>query len=834
MTEILDSNSTSINYLKSFYIATREGLGELLSRALQTESTDWATLLTDIIAISAALGALALPISLSVIEATRSRYKSPTLLSIYTEISKTDPQKINRLLFGTLTFSLILKLTIFSKIIDFSYLLPLIFVLVIFFSVTILKLYRHLRFTYLLMSNINNIRDDLLKRIENSIPDVPAEPNDTAKNKKPKRKRKLEKYSPEVTAALMEIETYDICSTPSKRDIEKRLRNILYIQSSNVSDPRSEAFMQDILGAFPRMMAETETSREIDIYQSISGLYLYLISKTVIASSKFSHHLDEAIRISRFREQSLPPYGQFCGNGHIFLSCFFIKKPRRDSYAKLFDHFKKLLWNAQHKTPENIPSILSGADNLLLGTGYDEDPSYIFHYNIDGLWEYKKGRDITNLIKSCVNRKITIEELEHKLLTEIKPAIHEFTTQRTPNIDIEKLEKDITDTIDTIVTSIASKEISDAIEIETLQTLGQLLEKNPDVIIKCRESKNPAGAKSFNIGRPIVPSSLSACINALIQEKHFMLNFSIEETLEFKIVDAIGVLIVYELWKDFIFSTPIRKQDEYINSLRIPDCSIRESKSAHNRVEILEKSFEKILSNRIVSEKLNLLEEQKEFLRSLTKMLCEALKEKTSQTTQNKIRNNPLDPEQLDRYRSEIVNGWKDSQALLLFKQVRLCKCKSFTFKLNSPRESFLADTNVHYEFNGIGRNLLETYVANLVNRLMQRKGLDPSTSSPSPSGSMILLSRTALKKLEKDGYTYENGKLIWPSKKHEVPFYHINSKTSLYYNVCKDEKILDVNFGDNTEGYPMTIGHNDNNEIEIETFIRFNFDLAENLSLET
>lgn len=832
MSEILDLLSDVWEYLKYFYRAIRKASETVLSKSLQTESTDWATLLTDVIAVSAALGALALPLSLSVIEATRSRYKSPTLLSIYTEVSRTNPQKINRLLFGTLTFTLFLKLALLSNVINFVYLIPVIFALVVFFSATILELYRHLSFTYRLMSNVNLIRYDLLDRLEKSIPDVLATSETGIEINKIGKKRKLERYNSQVVAALIELETYDICSMPSKRDIEERLKKILYKQSSNLSVPRSEEFMQDVLGAFPRMMAEVETSRELDIYQSVSGLYLYLLSKAVIASNNFSHHLDEAIRISRFREQSLPPYGQFCRNGRIFLNCI-LRKPNRDTYAILFEHFKKLLWNALHTNPENIPEILSNADNLLFGTGYDEDPSYALHYSIDGLWEYKKSRDITKAIKACLDKKITTEELERNLLNDFKPAIIEFSKQRTPSVDVESLEKKIADAISEVVASIASREISAAIEIETLQTLGLLLEKNPDLIIKCRESKNPAGSTVFNIGRPIVPSSLNACINALVYERNFVRNFSIEDVLEFKIVDAVGVLITYELWKDFVFNKPARTPDEYMGALVIPSCTIRELKSAFDRIEVLEKSFKKILSNKIIAEKLSLLEGQNKVLSSLASKLCESLREKISRATAIKIKNDPLDSESIDRFRAELVEDWSKSPALLLLRQVRLAECSPFTFTMKQSRESFLADTGTHYAFNGIGRSLLDRYVGGLVFRFLQRKGLAPSLAYPSPFGVMILLTRNALVELTDIGYTHDNGVLVWPKQKYNMPLYVVNSKESLYCQVYKGQAIIDVEYVSNTDGYPMTIEHKDNNEGEIETSIRFNFSLSRSLAAE-
>lgn len=830
MSEIVGLPSLLWGYIKSSYMAISSASGLFLSKSLKTESTDWATLLTDIIAVSAALGALALPLSLSVIEATRSRYKSPTLLSIYTEVSKTSPQKINRLLFGTLVFTLFLKLAVFSNAVEFEYLLPFIFGLVVFFSVTISELYTHLSFTYRLMSDVNSIRDDLLARLEKSLPDVMVESTGAVENKKLKKKKKLAEYNSQVVAALLELETYDICSTPSKRGLEGKLKAILFRQLHNLPASKSEVFMQDALGAFPRMMAEVETSRELDVYQTVSGLYLYLLPNAVMASNTFAHHLNEAVRISRFREHSLPPYGQFCRNGRIFLNCI-IKKPNRDAYALLLEHFRSLLWNALHTNPENIPQILNNADNLLLGTGYDDDPSYSLHYSINALWTYERSQELTRTIKSCIDRKITIEALEQKLTGDFKPSIIEFLSKGSTSLDTASAEEKISNGIDDIITSITLREISAAIEIETLQTLGLLLEKNPDLIIKCRERKNPAGAVGFNIGRPLVPSSLNACVNAFIYEKNFTQNISINDLLEFKIVDAIGVLAVYELWKDFVFSTSTRGPDEYLSSLVIPNCTIRELKSAYDRIEVLEKSFEKILSNKMIAEKLSLLEAHQKKLSKLAKKLCQTLREKISAATISKVRNDPLDSEALNRFRSELVDEWRRSPALIFLKHIRLAKCKSFTFTMMRPRQSFLADTGIHYMFNHIGQPLLNDYLGHLLLRLLKSKGLMPSVVDPSPFGTVIILTRKALSDLIGSGYEQLNVGLNWPGRKHKMPLYIIESQESLYYQVYNGQRIFDVDYSKSTDGLPITIEHKDNKEEEIETSIRFNFSLSHSFS---
>jgi hypothetical protein len=151
--------------INDFFLAISSGSSYVLDRAIETKPNDWASILTDVIAVSAALGALALPISLNVIEATRSRYKSPSLLMIYHRISNVDPQKLNRSLFAFLSFALLFKMVFLSNYVPHQYLIPPLLAALLIFSTVISDLYQHLHFTYKLMSDISKIKDELISAI---------------------------------------------------------------------------------------------------------------------------------------------------------------------------------------------------------------------------------------------------------------------------------------------------------------------------------------------------------------------------------------------------------------------------------------------------------------------------------------------------------------------------------------------------------------------------------------------------------------------------------------------------------------------------------------------
>ncbi|HBO9230094.1 hypothetical protein ISD85_29345 [Pseudomonas aeruginosa] len=812
------------------------GLGDVsakfVSNALETEDTDWASILTDMVAVSAALGALALPLSLSVIEATRSRYRSPTLLSIYTRLSGTDPQKINLLLFVNLVFAFVLKLYLLANIVEFKYLIPPIFGLSILFLATVSELYKHLSFTYRLMSDSNSIKNIIVDFFEREL--TPAAGYKECIVRYLQRgvvgdgvdDRRL------LIAAMMELETYDICSDSSKRSIDDRIRSLLSLNLKALPDENSQIFLHEALAAFPRMMSEVETQREVDVYQAVAGVYLYLLPMALLKDDSFSNHLGEALRVSRFREKELPPSAQFCRNGRLFLNCL-LKDPSRQAYKELFGYFQSLLSNALYSNPVNIPSILGSANNMLFGTRYEDDPAYMYQESINELYTWQGGRAVVEDIRKYRRKKISLEQLELMIANQHKPgmALHLLNMGVVESAD--KAECKIDKVTEVLIGRLAARDISEAIEVETLQTIGLLLEKEPELVIKCREYINPAGATSINIGRPLVPSSMQSCVAALVYDKFYQDRVFIEELLEFKIVDAVSVLMVYELWKDFIFNDPRQSIDDYMRGIPIPDCSIRELKNARDRIEVLAKSFRKILNNKRISDRLNLLETHCEHLSELCDLLCAYLKEKISNALDEKLRASPIDVGAIERFESEFIDDWKGIfPELPLLHRVKVGVSKYFEFSDNYRREAFLEDTGVHYVFSGFGRNLLRAYHSDMVVRVARKNFMSVNSSLPAPFGEKIFISHDAIKAIESSGFRLARGVLIWPNKMKSMEAFLVYELGDLYYQVYEGQSLVDVSFVGCRNGVPVDFEIIDNKdgkdaEANVTVKVKLNFSLS-------
>lgn len=133
----------------------------------EEKSAVWVTLITDIITVAAALGALALPISLNVIDATRTRYRSPSLLKVSSSLSGTDAKSLNRQLFMVLAISLIAKLMVSIRLFDLILLVPYLCAITVWFGLVVYQVYRHLKFTYTFMSSIEVIHERIYRNVNN-------------------------------------------------------------------------------------------------------------------------------------------------------------------------------------------------------------------------------------------------------------------------------------------------------------------------------------------------------------------------------------------------------------------------------------------------------------------------------------------------------------------------------------------------------------------------------------------------------------------------------------------------------------------------------------------
>ena len=817
--------------LLSAYDALSKSAGELIAKSSITKYTDWASLLTDIIAVSAALGALALPISLNVIEATKTRYKTPSLITIYKELSGVDPRNLNRHLFFALSLSLLFKLFLLSNFIQNPFFIPLIFSLTLYFICIISDLYSHLHFTYRLMSDIGGINNKLIEIIDHRF---------SQKTKKSFLKATAEKFNTRLAGqkwpkisntatilkTVLEIETHMLCTDFGKREIDKRITKAIYYQLDKLPNMEARDFILQLTESLPKLMAEVESARESDIYQKATGLYLYAVQSALFKSLDFAHALEEVTRISRYREKNLPLHGQLCRNGHIFLNC--LKKDTPPKTLNLFlEHFKNLLWNAVYSAPELIPIILEKSRNLVFqleanthSLGWD------IARKVNELWTSKSTGEFTKAVESCSKGDITLAELQESIHTDHLPKIIEHLENAVKDENLLKAKKtEIEKSLNHIYSQLTLYKIHHAINLETLHAFGILLDRSPETIIDCRELINPAGASAHNIGKSAVPSSIESCITELISDKNYQRELITNEVLEYKIVDALAVLITYEMWRLYIFQPPTRNLMRNAVENANYSFTIAEIKSAISRIEILEKSFRKILSNPKIAERLSLLEANLYTLRKRSDLFCRLLKAKLKNNLAQRIENQPLDKKAIQRLTDEITDEISNSiSELPLFKRIKTSPTASFTYKTNFRRESFLSDTGTFHSFNGIGRHTISNYHNYLCAQVLFHYKHSANNSLPAAYGNIILLTPESESELLKQGFTTTQERYLhWPNSKFKSQYFLVYAEGSYYLPIFDKDCFINADLSTGIKKLPIEISYEDR-EGEIEVHIKFNF----------
>lgn len=799
--------------INELFLAISSGSSYVLQKAIETKANDWASILTDIIAVSAALGALALPISLNVIEATRSRYRSPSLLMIYHRISEVDPQKLNRSLFAFLSFAILFKVLFLSNYIETQYLIPPLLAAILLFTSVISNLFRHLHFTYKLMSDISRIKDELIAAICLGTNSTLFERDKELEFKHPIRSvsklfylRKIERLSEasdSLTSTLIEIETYELISNYSNIDIDERIKNLAYEHLQKLPSKDSKKFLIQLLNSMPRLLAEIENTRELDVYQKAAGLYLYLLPRAFFKCDEFSQHFHEAERIARYRETDLPHSGRFFRNGRIFLNCF-LDKGSILVYRVLFSHFKSLAWNAVYTKHDDIPELIGNANQMVSWSFRERGQGWNLPQAIPELWSYAKIRELARDVDKNYSGIISYEKLKEKFDASYIPEIKEHLTENChPNELLEKKEK-LESTLNSLWNEIALKEISNGMEIETLHILGVILASSPEIFIQCRELKNPAGTGTINVGGSPVPSSIESCIKALIHEKNFFDRFPSNDTLEFKIVDAIGALIIYELWRTKIFEAPGQIREVAAHPISIPSAKIRELKSASRRTTTLENSFNKILSNKAFTDRLGLLKEQVEELGVVSKEFSANLKKSLNISVEQAIAKQAISENELKRFRKEFFEDIQTNKhEAPLLNYIRLSEPKPYTITVPYPREAFLEDTDIHYSFNGLGRTLTR-YHDWMCAQILFRSSNSIDISSPAPFGDLILISSSCKKELENMGFSFYGGSLHWPNNRHAAKYHFINIDQNKYFPLSRNDHPVNIAIKDS--GLPITI----------------------------
>ncbi|KTB75096.1 hypothetical protein AO068_04565 [Pseudomonas sp. ICMP 3272] len=810
------ANQALENFIDSIMTASQAAI-------LDEKSAIWATLVTDIITIAAALGALALPISLNVIETTRTRYRSPSLLKITSSLSGIDAKRLNRHLFMVLAISLVAKLLISIRAFDLISLVPYLCGLTVVFGFVVRQIYCHLRFTYTFMSNIEVIHELIYRDINNYAKSSFL----LSDGKHGLFARKLLKinglFSSRVKirdniTALIELESYLLCVDPTKTDLDSRIRTISYKAFNNLENHDANEFARHLLASLPSVLATVEVSREVDVYQSIAGFYLSLAMMAILAKEEYRSQIGVIERIARFREDKLPSYGRFCRNGRLFLSFANKAKSGNEAYTYLQAHFNLLIETSAREQPENIPELLRNIRQVIQFKSNYNKGAWDLPEKVTELWGYSSMPELDQDVGNTYAGRITTNELDEKIETKYKPEMRAYIEEKILDKIIVKEKFDAIDTaLEECWQGIALNRFSSEIETETLRALATLLSTHPEIFVECRELRNPAGSRSFNVGHSPVPTSLGECIEAFLSAKNFSDFYTVRNDLqEYKIVDAIGALVVYELWNIFILRATGATIKPEMSTPVIPSCQLGELKAAAQRVPLLKTSLLKTMINARFIDRLGILPEQALTLREYACEFCDLLSVALKEKTISQIANQKLDTASLERFKCEVTEKFSSSvKRFDLFKRLTIGQVSPIVSNISLPREAFLSGTDTYYVFDTYGPNLAQEVHSWLSVQILlhNHRTENSEITLPTRKAEWMICSSHALKKFRAAGFTTSGRNITWPDGKGSMNFFEINCDGYGYYLVLSGESLITVSYAHRKNELPMNISFTDNGE---------------------
>lgn len=800
---------------------------------LDEKSATWASLVTDIITIAAALGALALPISLNVIETTRTRYRSPSLLKITSSLSGVDAKRLNQQVFMVLGASLLAKLLISIRVFELISLVPYLCGLAVVFSIVVRQVYRHLKFTYTFMSNIELTHEQIYRNI-NKYATHSFLLYDDGRGifarclLKTKRLFSSRVKIQDNIAAFMELESYLLCTDPIRINVDSRIRTISYKAFNNLENDDANEFARHLLASLPSVLATVEISREVDVYQSVAGFYLNIAMTAILAKEEYRSQIGVIERIARFKEDKLPSYGRFCRNGRLFMSFANKTTSGNEAYTYLQAHFNLLIETSAREQPENIPELLSNVRQVIQFKSNYSKGAWGLPERVTELWGYLPMAEFDKDVGDTYAGRLATEELDKKIETKYKPEMQEYIEEKiTDKIAIREKLDAIDSALEECWHEIELNKFSSEIETETLRVLATLLSTHPEIFVECRELRNPAGSQSFNVGHSPVPTSLSECVAAFLSEKNFSGFHTIRNELqEYKIVDAIGALIVYELWNTFILRASGATIKPEMSIPAIPDCQISELKAAVQRVSLLETSLLKALANTRFIDRLGILTEQVVTLRGYACEFCDRLSVALAEITKSKIANQKLDAASLERFKREVFEAIGSSvKKFDLFKKITLGEVSPIVSNISLPREAFLSGNDTYYVFDTYGFNLAQEIHHWLNAQILFRnpQAENAEITLPTRKAEWIICSSNALKKFQTAGFTTYGRNITWPDGKSSMKFIEINCDSCGYYLVFSSESLIKVNYAHQENDLPINISFADNGEcvdIKIEYYV--------------
>jgi len=349
-----------------------------------------------------------------------------------------------------------------------------------------------------------------------------------------------------------------------------------------------------------------------------------------------------------------------------------------------------------------------------------------------------------------------------------------------------------------------------------LALLGNV--RNFEILVKCRETVNPVGAVSINVGKSLLPCTASEVVNSICSPKSFPQDsFYANANREDDTLVSLTALFIYSIYGSIIYP---KKCGEVISEITLAQPipmakTLRNIRAALPRIN---KTLIMLNSSDIgngMKEVLKITDEDLREIIDTGKTILDGCIETLEKTEQDILVKGTLSAEKLNRFseelREEMLGEWS---RLPLFKYRLLGQCEGFTYKKSSPREAFISDTNVHYSSKGLGAHIFNIHHGKLAWYLLSESNgsFSAERCSPSPHCEIVVATKEGLEVLAQKGFS-DNGSLLkWPDNLYSRPLYRLNADGKNIYVVVSGESIcrFDLRDCNLSDELPVIINYED------------------------
>ena len=753
------------------------------------------SVMTDLIALFAAIAALAIPFTLSSIQMANDRYNSTALVRIFPKISGIEPIVLNINLFLFLAGILVLKVEL-ALVQGNHGITSLLVTLMIFLGLWHLtQVCRHIHFVYLISADPIGIKQRLVNLIDKQLI------VDRGGYTKQRQLHIPDSQFETLVRAAVEMEAYEFRINRHKYNTDIILVRLV---CDAIEDPteRNFLFVDVYLNTFPHVVESVLKYRNSDIYINVISAYQRIALDALLKSKReritdvfFNHQ-----QIERYQEPKLNPSHRFIANGTIFLSV--VKTPELPILKELYSHYKILINDAIRRHLDCIPELVSNINqaNSFL---YTDAIDWYLPEKMSELYMAPNMDTLAKLVEESTQTLNFYTVLSSRLTTEYKPQLVDFI-QQLGNAD-EKLEE-FQQLFDKYLSKLAAYEFILDVRATTLTALGDAALTRPDIVLTVKDKLRRWGYGNGLLRGIPLPTNIDECIRFLLIEKLFGEQHHFWGSEVMHIIRTLSVIIVAEIWQAYAYTRQLGLHAvDLIEKINIPAGTISQYRRLVDlkRVRVLQRECLILIESTVLRSHLYMTDGDRDLIIEKISELCMRLEARFKEAIDSKIRTDPIANEQkeklYEKFRNNLDNTWDN---LFIFKQYSVEPTSRQRFENSYPREAFLMHTGVDYGFNELAliasnyhNDIATGLLLNHENRAEFKALIDGSLPIQAPPNGTLLLSRSKRKTLYEAGFRFDNKArtIIWPGGTRTMDFYDVLGDFNWVLILPKDEPVVTI-----------------------------------------